>query len=200
MNITRCLLTIALSLLVAVVYGTLSIPRTESAGPTTIALDSATQDALTKWAASRQCGYTQGGLDEVKKTIREARPEIDAKQAKYSLTPIQSQVVLNAVVASYLDNVATRSFHTASADCVIDRDRLNKAQPNLLRFLTPDSGFLTVDGSVRGAQVMVDGEPKGEIIATLIVSPGKHRWATMKCQGEVVVKPNENQRVFCDRK
>jgi len=162
-------------------------------------LESSVQTAVAQWASSRRCLYTHGTLKSITNSLSEARWALNSKAERYMLGPQKVGALVDAVVASYLDEVSIRTFGPLRRECVLDVSRLNSLAFQAASRLGPDVGYLTVDGTRRGAEIRIDSRLKGNIVQTFVLSVGAHRWQTMRCDDSVVIRADEHKKVYCRR-
>lgn len=139
-----------------------------------------TSTALEQWATKRQCLYTSEG----EKILKEAFAGVDPRKIQPALE-------------SYLDQAAWQSFGPSRVNCVIDAPVLQRVRFAQAAYASPETAYLTVSGTKRGAAIRIDKKLRGYIATTFAMSPGEYLVETMKCIFKVKLTADDRKEVRC---
>ena len=190
----RGALALCVQLLLAQEFTAIAQSQTQEAQVESIRKTATTTAA--NWGTTHDCILPLDGTQAVADKMTTLAPAVSTRRVKYDLPTQRQKDVVTALTTAYLDSLLKPSalpFRCPSSFELIQSGSLPAV------FNDPDSGFLLIDGSQGKADIYIDGNKKGSIKQTFVLSPGKHTWRTMKCEEAIQIAPNDTKKVFCSK-
>jgi hypothetical protein len=153
--------------------------------------------ATDRWAETAPCSVTAEAKQAIGKAFEPLKSTLVATAARYGLDETATRRIIKSSTESYLDLVKMSGGFNGQV-CKIEKGNVASI-PVPQAVFRPDTGYLIIGGSKKGADIFLDGERKGQIQATFMLSVGNHNWKTMKCEEPVEIKPNETVSRYCGK-
>ncbi len=161
-------------------------PSTASSSGFDIETSALVSKSLSQWSSTRECSYTADTLKFLLGTMLGGEQQV----ARGKIQP---------AMESYLDAVTLQKFGPLRAGCIVSVPLLHDFPFDVPTYGGPQTGYLTVDGTTKGAEIYLNGHRKGNIVTTFALSPGDYRIQTMKCDDTVTIRPGESKKLYCEK-
>jgi len=138
--------------------------------------------AAESWAEEKACTVSEDAKQQIAQELIAVTPVFSQRAEEFSSDNSQVRSDIEHVTVAYLDLIKQEFLYPDLQPCNLDANFILRLPISELDFGV-DTGRLVIDGDQAGADIRINGDLKGQIRGTFVLSVGQHTWEAMNCSG-----------------